>query len=217
MRVWVWVFLSIVVGLVKPTLAQSAGNDLRIRVRDLESRGVAGITLTLLDAEQQERSVQTDIDGIGLVQSLPGQSVRVMRAIDQQGNVLLIDENDRAGGLRLPLLDAQVQTLDLRLTDGVLFVEPIAVYDGPIATMVGQAPRRTVADETDAASPQAATPTTATPSNRSMDLPTAVEQPAPPAFGVILRRLVVGVLAMIILIVVIWQIMVLRRSRRQAT
>ena len=127
----------LLLGSVSRGAAQS-GTALRLRVRDLDDRGVAGIALLLRDASDQAQTVQTTADGTVVVERLPGEGIRLVQARSADGQMLLMDENDPAGGLRIPLRPGQLQALDLRLTDGMLFVEPAAVTEGPVPTALAQ-------------------------------------------------------------------------------
>jgi hypothetical protein len=111
---------------------------LRLRVRDLDERGVVGISFVLRDGRDQAQTVQTGTDGSAVVAGLVGASVRIVEARSAGGQRLVMDENDPAGGLRIPLLSDGEQVINFRLTDNLLFVEPAAVTEGPIPTELAQ-------------------------------------------------------------------------------
>ncbi len=104
---------------------------LRVWVRGLDDSGVAGVVLALVDEMKQPATVTTNATGVAEVTGLPGTYVRIVGAIAPDGRALLMDENDPDGGLRIPLQGGQIQPLDLRTVDGMLFVEPVAEPTDP--------------------------------------------------------------------------------------
>lgn len=180
---------------------------LRVWVRDLDDHGVAGVQLSIVDDQKQGRDVLTDAQGVALVAPLPGSAVRIVRATDPHGQVLLMDENDRDGGLRIPLQTGAIQALDLRLTDGLLFVEPVAE---PVDPVVSQAPAATMTS-TGAMIANAASSSAA--GGVAVPTPADIAQQSQWSW---LRWLVIGVMLCVVLIAVVWQAVTILRARRVA-
>lgn len=161
MRPWaITIIILILLGSFTRVAAQ-AGPALRIRVRDLDDHGVTGITVVLRDGREQAQTMQTGPDGMAVLAGLTGKFVRIVEARAADGQRLVMDENDPTGGLRIPLRPAGEQVIDFRLTDGLLFVEPAAVTEGPIPTELAQIAQPDVA---------------ATPTPTATILPTPVEE-----------------------------------------
>jgi hypothetical protein len=199
------VLLWLIVRLVPPLgVAAPAETGLRVWVRDLEDRGVASVHLTLIDAQQQARAVLTDAQGVALLAPLPGTFVRLIRASDPQGQALLMDENDRAGGLRLPLQAGRVQALNLRLSDGLLFVEPVAEAVDPAAVPAA------AAEPASSHLTATAAPSTATGAD-ALPAPDALVRPSDWQW---LRWLVLGVLGLIGASTATVQVRAILRARR---
>ncbi len=197
--------LLFALNLIHATAPAYAATDtgLRVWIRDLDDRGIAGVQLTMIDANKQPREVQTDAEGMALVVPLRGTAVRIVRAASPDGQALLMDENDRDGGLRIPLQAGALQPLDLRITDGMLFVEPVAeAEDGPGVAMEPSAAGRL---STPVRNESGATTVTGAPG--------APEAVARHGQWTWLRGLVLAVLVAIVAVAAGWQVLPMMRAR----
>jgi hypothetical protein len=119
--------LLIVCAAARPASACGA-TMLEVGVRDLQDAPVAGVAFDL-DIAGTPRTATTDATGTVTVSCLEANQVRIVAARRADGTKLLMDENAAAGGLTIPLLADQTQRLPLRLSDSLLFVEPVAEPD----------------------------------------------------------------------------------------
>ena len=119
--------LLIVCAAARPASACGA-TMLEVGVRDLQDAPVAGVAFDL-DIAGTPRTATTDATGTVTVSCLDAKQVRIVAARRADGTKLLMDENATAGGLTIPLLADQTQRLPLRLSDTLLFVEPVAEPD----------------------------------------------------------------------------------------
>ncbi|PLS80235.1 MAG: hypothetical protein CYG59_09085 [Chloroflexi bacterium] len=203
---WLFSFLLALYLISSTALSYAAAETgLRVWIRDLDARGVAGVQLTIIDAGKQARNIQTDVQGIALVAPLPGATVRIVRATGPGGQALLMDENDPDGGLRIPLQVGALQQLDLLISDGMLFVEPVAeAEDAPSAAVAPSVTSRSTTDWPEAV---------ATPIIEGAPTPEAIARHSQWDW---LRWLVVGVLVAIISVALAWQTRTILRARRAA-
>ncbi|HEX6288242.1 MAG TPA: hypothetical protein VFZ66_03585 [Herpetosiphonaceae bacterium] len=195
-----WTLLLLFLALHVPAQAAPVAG-LRVWVRDLADRGVAGVQLQIVDAAEQRRTVPTDAQGVALITPLPGDVARIVGATAPDGQPLLMDENDPAGGLRIPLQAGVVQPIDLRLSDGLLFVESVAEPETPPAPL-----------------PTITTASAAPAARDALDAGTPI--PVPEAVARTsyrwVRWLVLAVATLIAAVVVISQALAIRRARRAA-
>ncbi len=209
----VWTLLLLFLAALVPP--QTTETGLHVWVRDLDDRGVAGVQLQIVDAAAQRRTVLTDAQGVALITPLPGAFAPTIRANAPDGQPLLMDENDPAGGLRIPLEAGVVQPLDLRVGDGLLFVAPVAEPETP------PSPPPTVSSAVPAAR---AVPAASPALNTAMAaVPPPGADPAVPAPADVartryrwVRSLVLLVVIGIVAVVVSAQALAILRARRAA-
>ncbi|HEX6293018.1 MAG TPA: hypothetical protein VFZ66_27795 [Herpetosiphonaceae bacterium] len=195
-----WTLLLLVLTTLVPQQATEGG--LRVWVRDLDDRGVADVRLQIVDAAEQRHDARTDAQGVALITPLPGGFARILGATAPDGQPLLMDENDPAGGLRIPLQPGVIQDLDLRLSDGLLFVEPVAEPETP--------PSPLPAITTPSATTAATDPRDADPSG-----PAPADRAARSSYAWV-RSLVLLVVILIAVVALLWQAVGILRARRAA-
>lgn len=82
------IILLILIGSCMRAAAQDQP-ALRLRVRDLDDHGVAGVRFVLRDARDQAQIVQTDADGSAVLSGLAGAVVRTVEAHSSSGQRLV--------------------------------------------------------------------------------------------------------------------------------
>jgi hypothetical protein len=139
--------LPLLMALVAADPAAACGTTvLEVGVRDLNDKPAARIAFDI-DVDGAQRTMATDAGGLLTLTCLEAKAVRIVAARTAAGQPLTMDENTPGGGLTIPLLEGQTQRLPLRLTDTLLFVEPVA-----------ESEQSTVFSATPAAAPPAAAP-----------------------------------------------------------
>jgi len=115
-----------------PTLACGQAG-LELGVRDLQDAPVAGVVFEIQLAGQAQ-TVRTGTTGVAAIPIACGvnetpKEARILNAHRADGTALLMDENAKNGGLTIPLIADQTQRVPFRISDTLLFVEPVAEAD----------------------------------------------------------------------------------------
>ena len=118
--------LPLLAALLAPRPAAACGTTvLEVGVRDLNDKPVAAVAFDI-DVDGAQRTMATDANGLLTLSCVDAKSVRIVAARTAAGQPLTMDENTSGGGLTIPLTEGQTARLPLRLTDTLLFVEPVA-------------------------------------------------------------------------------------------
>jgi hypothetical protein len=141
------IVLPLLAALLAARPAAACGSAvMEVGVRDLNDKPVASIAFDI-DVDGVQRTMATDANGLLSVTCLEAKAVRIVAARTAAGQQLTMDENTTGGGLTIPLVEGQTQRLPLRLTDTLLFVEPVAegeqsaIFSGtPVAAPSSVAP-----------------------------------------------------------------------------
>ena len=118
--------LPLLAALLAPRPAAACGTTvLEVGVRDLNDKPVPAVAFDI-DVDGAQRTMATDANGLLTLSCVDAKSVRIVAARTAAGQPLTMDENTSGGGLTIPLTEGQTARLPLRLTDTLLFVEPVA-------------------------------------------------------------------------------------------
>ena len=118
--------LPLLAALLAPRPAAVCGATvLEVGVRDLNDKPVPAVAFDI-DVDGAQRTMATDANGLLTLSCVDAKSVRIVAARTAAGQPLTMDENTSGGGLTIPLTEGQTARLPLRLTDTLLFVEPVA-------------------------------------------------------------------------------------------
>ena len=172
LRVVTLAMLSILAALAVARPAAACGVEplLELGVRDLNDTPVARIAFDV-EVDGALQSLVTDGNGLAKLSCATAKTARIAAARSAAGQPLTMDENTKGGGLTIPLTEGQTVRLPLRLSDSILFVEPIAEGQQSVAfgaTPASIAPSAAALPAAGGASPGVSlTPPIPTPSPRA--------------------------------------------------